>query len=132
MKLKLDENLGPVVAGPLAAAGHDVTTVAGQGHSGIEDRDLLEVCVAEGRCLVTMDLEFANPLLFPPRRHKGVIAIRIRGRAGASVLRAAAKTLAEGLLKRRSAGGMPEARIWIVEPGRIRAYGPDRGDMPAE
>ncbi len=42
MKFKLDENFGRRCHETLAAAGHDVATVAGQKMSGAMDRDLIE------------------------------------------------------------------------------------------
>lgn len=64
MKLKLDENLGQRPTTILHRAGHDVTTVAQQNISGISDIDLINLCRRESRALVTLDLDFANPLQF--------------------------------------------------------------------
>jgi predicted nuclease of predicted toxin-antitoxin system len=64
MKMKLDENLGRRGAEIFRTAGHDVATVASQRLSGATDRELIDVCRREGRCLVTLDLDFSNPLVF--------------------------------------------------------------------
>lgn len=64
MKLKLDENLGHRGQQILSAAGHDTATVAEQHLEGSLDRDLIEHCQREDRCLVTLDLDFANPFSF--------------------------------------------------------------------
>jgi hypothetical protein len=66
MKLKLDENLGRRGEQILLDAAHDVATVADQGLTTAKDAVLIEVCRQEGRCLVTMDMDFANPFLSPP------------------------------------------------------------------
>ena len=67
MKLKLDENL-PIAAGaPLSKDGHDVASVPSQRMEGTQDRDLIEVCRKEERCLVTLDVEFGNPLVYDSR-----------------------------------------------------------------
>ena len=68
MKFKLDENFGTRGAARLASHGHDVATVASESLWSISDIALIEVCRTEERCLVTMDLDFANPLRFPPRK----------------------------------------------------------------
>jgi predicted nuclease of predicted toxin-antitoxin system len=64
VKLKLDENLGSAVAQILVEAGHDVSTVVLENLSGAVDRTVIDACQREGRCLVTLDLDFGNPLLF--------------------------------------------------------------------
>ena len=64
MKLKLDENLGRQVAELHRHRAHDVQTVPEEGLSAAADEDLIQVCRTERRCLVTLDLEFGNPLRF--------------------------------------------------------------------
>ena len=71
MKFKLDENLGRAAAAVLLEAGFDVLTISDQQMEGALDRDAIECCVREERCLVTLDAEFGNPLLYPPRRYRG-------------------------------------------------------------
>jgi predicted nuclease of predicted toxin-antitoxin system len=69
MKFKLDENIGLRGLRILTVAGHDVATVHGQSLDGAEDRKLIDVCKEEQRALVTLDLDFANPLVFEPHRY---------------------------------------------------------------
>jgi len=61
---KLDENLPAQMMQPVAEAGHEVATVSGEGISGCEGQALYEVCREEQRTLVTLDMDFANPLRF--------------------------------------------------------------------
>ena len=55
MKFKLDENLGRAAAAVLLEAGFDVLTISDQQMEGALDRDVIECCVREERCLVTLD-----------------------------------------------------------------------------
>ncbi len=123
MKLKLDENLGRRGQQMIAAAGHDVASVADQGLEGSLDGDLLEYCRAEGRCLVTLDLEFANPLVFLPSRYPGIAVLRIPQKASATDLLMLIETLMEALKSEVLIG-----KLWIVEIGRIRVYEEEDAD----
>ena len=72
MRLKLDENLGNRGHSILQAAGHDVFTVALQQLCGATDQELIEKCRREDRALVSLDLDFANPLRFQPSQYPGI------------------------------------------------------------
>ncbi|MGH9962769.1 MAG: DUF5615 family PIN-like protein [Pyrinomonadaceae bacterium] len=41
------------------------------------DKDVIQVCLAESRCLVTLDLDFSNPLRFRPAEYSGIAVIRV-------------------------------------------------------
>lgn len=119
MKLKLDENFGRRCVDILITSGHDVATVAGQHMSGAADQDLIQVCHAESRCLVTLDLDFANPLRFKPANYSGIAVIRLSGRASYAELLTAVTTFAIALETESI-----DHQLWIVEIGRIRVYRP--------
>ena len=117
MKLKLDENLGLRGKAILAGAGHDVCTVAEQSLAGYEDCDLIGRCRAEARGLVTLDLDFANPLVFLPSQYCGIAVLRLPPRPSHADLLALVQTLANALDHDPIDG-----KLWIVERARIRIY----------
>lgn len=66
MRVKLDENLGVRGADLFRSAGHSVATVAEERLCAATDQQIAAACQSERRCLVTLDMDFANPLLFRP------------------------------------------------------------------
>jgi len=120
VKLKLDENLGRHCAEVLREVGHSAATVPEEGISGCSDQRLADSAAREARCLVTLDLDFANPLRFPPARYAGIAVLRLPPRAVPEDLLNAVRTLATALTGRTVAG-----KLWIVEAGRIREYQPE-------
>jgi predicted nuclease of predicted toxin-antitoxin system len=126
MLVKLDENLGERGRQLFAAAGHDVSTVKDQGLEGAEDPAVIDVCRAEGRCLVTLDLDFSNPFRFPPEQYAGIAVIRLPHRVTPNDLYAATAGLITALGRDPIVG-----KLWIVERHRIRVYRPDEdGSSP--
>ena len=117
MRLKLDENLGARTAEFFRSAGHDVTTVPSQNLYSSSDKNLLETCRVEKRCLVTLDLEFGNPLLFKPSDYEGITVLRIPSKPTPDDLLRAVRTLVGGLARKEIKG-----KLWIIQRGRIREY----------
>ncbi|HET6929689.1 MAG TPA: DUF5615 family PIN-like protein [Candidatus Acidoferrum sp.] len=76
MKFKVDENLPVECAESLPAAGHDAATVSEEALSGSQDPVLFDHCKKEERILVTLDLDFANVQVYPPRTHPGTVVLR--------------------------------------------------------
>ncbi|HZP00477.1 MAG TPA: DUF5615 family PIN-like protein [Terriglobia bacterium] len=120
MKVKLDENLGASLARLFREGGHDTATVPEEGLASAPDGRLIEVCRDEQRVLVTLDLEFGNPLLFKPADYEGIAVLRPGGKASLERLKALARTLIQGLRTRDI-----RRKLWIVEMERIREHEED-------
>lgn len=123
MKLKLDENLGQQSAQILRRHGHDVATVHDQGLQSVADTGLIETCRRERRALVTLDLDFGNPLLFKPSQYEGIAVLRLPSKPSRIDLIDSLETLARGLHQ-----DPIHRRLWIVQRGRIRVYQEETND----
>lgn len=77
MKLKLDENLPATAAAELGARGYDVDTVRDEGLVGRPDDAVWRAAQAEGRFLVTQDLDFSDTRKFIPGSHHGILLVRL-------------------------------------------------------
>ena len=119
MKIKLDENLSRGVARLFEQAGHDVSTVPDQDLCSSSDHTLIGVCRDEGRCLVSLDLDFGNPLVFDPSTYPGIAVLRLPPRPDHGHVVRCAEVLIDGMQ-----GADIEGRLWIVETDRIREYSP--------
>jgi hypothetical protein len=117
MKLKLDENLGHAVQILFEGHGHDAASVSDQSMTSASDGTLIEACKREGRCLVTLDLDFGNPLLFKPSEYAGIAVIRLPRKPSHADLVTAAHTFLRGLARQEIQG-----KLWVVQRDRIREY----------
>lgn len=117
MRIKLDENLGRSIEELFRRAGHDVATVYGQDLVSATDEEVFAACVAERRALVTLDLDFSNPMRFDPTVSAGVAVLRIPAYPSREDLDDVAATLIDGLEDAPIRG-----RLWVVRGDRIRQY----------
>jgi predicted nuclease of predicted toxin-antitoxin system len=119
VRFKLDENVDVRLVPLVAEGGHDVDTVRDEGLSGSRDELIYQTCMRTGRALITLDLDFSNPLRFPPAPTAGILVLR----PPRPVLPQIQATLASALplLGRTPLAG----KLWIVEPGRVRLYDPN-------
>ena len=125
MKLKLDENLNERGRALLAGAGHEVSTTVSQGLQGTVDKALIEICRREGRGLVTLDLDFANPLRFRPADYPGIAVLRLPKNPTAEDLLQAIGTLARALEANPLTGKALTSSRQVI-PTRLRGCGPPR------
>jgi predicted nuclease of predicted toxin-antitoxin system len=119
LKVKLDENLGNRTIELFRETGHEVATVSGQGFGGSTDDGLIEACRAEGRVLVTLDLDFSNVLRFPPEQYAGIAVLRVPHPVELGTIRERVRVLLRASEREDLSG-----RLWIVEQDRIREYTP--------
>lgn len=124
MKLKLDENLGQQAAGLFRKYGHDAATVPDQNLCSTSDANLIEVCKRESRCLVTLDLDFGNPLLFKPSLYAGIAILRLPSKPEYADLIKAVETLIRAMSKQEING-----RLWIIQGNRVREYQEEAGGV---
>lgn len=117
MRLKLDENLGNQGAELFRDSSLDVATVSGQGLCSTPDPTLIDICREERRCLVTLDLDFGNPLLFKPSEYAGIAVLRLPPKPSPEDLFETVRTLIVGLRQGEIVG-----KLWIVQRGKIREY----------
>lgn len=117
MKFKLDENFGTRTQQLFYDAGHDVQTVRDQRLQSCSDYHLYEICCAEQRCLVTLDLDFSDVTRFPPDKADGIVVIRIPRNPTLSLLEQLIHQFLQSLTQMSV-----EKKLWIVEIGRIRVH----------
>ena len=114
MKFKTDENMPLAAAVALRGFGFDVHTVWDESLSGADDRTIADQSCAEGRILITLDLDFANIRAYPPGLHSGIIVLRLRAQDKATVVTYIRRVAA--VLEQRS----PMGELWVVDRDRIR------------
>ena len=114
MRFKLDENVPRNALDLLANEGHSADSAVDERLGGEPDERILDVCLQEDRVLITLDLDFADIRLYPPSAHRGIWVLRPRTQSIEDVLSVIRGALAT--LDTEPA----EARLWIVEEGRIR------------
>ena len=117
MKFKLDENLGHRWQALFSKAGHEADTVLDERMSGASDQSIYEVCRKERRCLVTLDLDFADVLRFPPWDTEGIAVLRPPKGQSQAMLESLLRNLLRAIATESVSG-----TVWIVEVNRIRIH----------
>jgi predicted nuclease of predicted toxin-antitoxin system len=83
----------------LREGSYDVDTVLGERLAGSTDELPWSRVVADGRFLVTLDLDFSDVRRFRPGTHPGILLIRAHGTSSSAVLRVLRRVLAERSLE---------------------------------
>ena len=118
MKLKLDENLSRHLKPMLTLLEHDVLTAADEGLLSQSDVVVAPASMAEGRMLLTLDLEFGDLRKHPPGHHPGIVLFRPRSYGPLSVNRFVEEFIRETNLSEL------EGCVVLVEPNRVRVRRP--------
>lgn len=114
MKFKIDENLPIDCIDLFIRMGYEAETVYKEKLQGCSDVSLIEMCIKEGRILVTLDLYFSDIRNYPPGSNPGVIVLRIAEQSIESVLTTIEKVLLAFTKEN------PCRKLWIVDERRIR------------
>lgn len=114
MKFKLDENIPDLARETLLAHGQDVHTVAQEGLAGAPDSSVLQACIAEGRILITLDLDFSDIRAYPPGSYPGIWVLRPPRQTFSAI---------EALVQagmRLSSVERVQGQLWIIDEKRVR------------
>lgn len=122
---KADENLPVEVAQTLRKAGFDAATVHEQRLAGRPDETLAEVCQAERRTMITLDLDFADIRQYPPEQYAGMIVLRPSSQDVTHIV-----SLVNRLLNHLDTEPL-KGRLWIVNDHSLRIRSsPEPPGMP--
>jgi predicted nuclease of predicted toxin-antitoxin system len=73
----IDANIPRSTNAAIEALGHDVADVRDILPSASPDSDVALLALKEKRIIITRDLDFANILLYPPRKYPGIIVLKV-------------------------------------------------------
>ncbi|MFL6198499.1 MAG: DUF5615 family PIN-like protein [Thermoanaerobaculia bacterium] len=81
---------------------------------GAADPGVAQICRAEGRIVVTLDIGFADTRQYPPQDYAGLIVLRMKHQDKPSILRAFGRAMRIFSLEPVTGA------LWIVEEERVR------------
>ena len=114
MQFKFDENMPDELTEIFLVAGHEVETVADEGLEGASDAEIAAVCQNEGRTVLSLDKDFCDTRVFPPKLYSGLVVFRPRFQSRENMI--VLGNLLISTLQFRS----PVGQLWIVHETRIR------------
>jgi predicted nuclease of predicted toxin-antitoxin system len=122
VKFKLDENMPADLATHLRDAGHEVADVMEEGLAGEDDPPVLAAATAEGRILLTFDLDFADVRHYAPGTHAGIVVFRLHDQRWRTLQGPVTRLVAGGKLQDLERG------LAIVDETRVRFKRPKKKD----
>ena len=112
--VKLDENM-PTSAGTLLRQkGYDVHTVFDEALNGDIDATIAETCRREKRILITLDTDFSDIRVYPPKDYAGIVLLRPFRQSEPQIIKLLEAILP--LFQTEPITGF----LWVVEPARVR------------
>jgi len=117
VSFKVDENLPAEATTLLQKAGYDALSVHDQDMVGSMDDKIAYICQLEKRAIVTLDLDFADIRVYPPKDYDGLVVLRLGRQDKAHVLKVFERVI-EKLQEEELAG-----KLWIVNERNIRIRG---------
>ena len=120
LRFKIDENLPVEIADLLEEAGYEAETVWSEQIQGSSDIEVLELCRAENRIMVTLDMDFSDIRRYKTEDYQGIILLRISSQSKHSVL-----SLFKKVIPNLGCYDLI-GHLWIVQKERIRIRGPEK------
>ncbi len=114
MDFKIDENLQIEITDTLNNSGHDAITVIAQQLGGKPDSAVSSICQQERRTLITIDTDFADIRVYPPKEYPGIIVLRLKRQDKDHVI-----AVIQQLLPMFEIEPI-DHHLWIVEENRLR------------
>ena len=119
MKFKIDENLPKEISEILRKNGYQSSSVNEQQINGIQDEELIDICLKEKKCLITSDLDFANILIYPPDKYYGIVVFRSQ-----KMIKKIQLMLLKNFLELLPTIEI-KGRLWIIEIDKARVFNID-------
>ena len=101
----------------LRSAEHDAQSVLDEGMGGAADARVAEACRAEGRAIVTLDLDFADIRAYPPNEQAGVIVLRVDDQRRQRLL-----TVFEQVVRMLETEDV-RGHLWLIDERGVRVRG---------
>jgi predicted nuclease of predicted toxin-antitoxin system len=119
-KIKLDENFPYPAVEIFSKHGIDAPSVHHQNMDGSMDDHIYDVCIKEGRILITLDLDFANIIRYPSAPTPGIVLVRSGMKINLKKIAFICERLAHIVVSNDTQG-----KLFIAEDTRIRIRRPD-------